>query len=959
MDSDIFISRYGNQLNEQQLQAVESIEGPILLLAVPGSGKTTVLVTRIGYMILCKNIPPENILVLTYTIAATKDMGQRFASIFGDELASEVEFRTINGICAKIIQEYGRKIGKEPFELITDEKETNRIVSGILEGLLPEYPTESDVRTIKTWITYCKNMMLSEDEIKEIGEREEIPLYETYERYNQCLKSNRKMDYDDQMIYALSMLRTDAELLYYYRRQFQYICVDEAQDTSKIQHTIIGLLAGVNGNLFMVGDEDQSIYGFRAAYPEALLNFEKVHSKAKVLIMNQNYRSNAKIVDLADCFIQRNLYRHQKTMQAVRGEGNDVRYVELKSRNNQYNYLLKVARDCRQEIAVLYRLNESSLPMVDLLDRNRIPFRIKGLEMTFFTHRVVQDVINMIRFAQNPYDADLFMKIYYKIQTYLRKNQAESMCLISQNRKIPVLEAAKYVSGVSGMVVGKCNSARIHFANMLNETPDRAIYRIVNYMGYGEYMERNGMDTNKIFILTNLAYREKTLQSFEKRMGYLYGLLKNMQTDYNAKFILSTIHSSKGLEYDEVYLMDVCDGVFPQTPSLITAPESYTDQKNGEEERRLFYVGMTRAKDRLNIFTFTSEESVFVNELKNPGTMPREKRGFAEGASKKNMIQEKPKVIEKSVPKPKATIVSDTATQAAYGVEQARELLEILKALRLSLAHAEKVPAYCIFSDKVLIRMAEVKPVAKWQMLEISGVGENKYTKYGEQFLSVIRGFLDGQKPVVEVPGKELEKEVKVQVEKPQTANTKPKEKEDKTPAKKGKETYVFKGETYYLINGKWYNSGYTKVNKETMYDLNDLRIKKLNFDDVEISELISMAQEMKDSEDYIFSKKLFETIFEKCNDQKVIRSILSRYTSILRKLQQPREAIELAEKYISIYGKGVTSPTLFTSLAGAYCDIGDTTEARKKANIAMSMCGGNAGPELQSVYARIKAMER
>lgn len=617
MDSNVFFSRYGNQLNKQQLEAVESVEGPILLLAVPGSGKTTVLVTRTGYMILCKKIPAENILVLTYTIAATKDMGQRFASIFGDDLAREVEFRTINGICAKIIQLYGRKIGKEPFNLLTDEKEINIIVSGILEKLLPEYPTESDVRVVKTWITYCKNMMLAEDEIQEIGEREEIPLLEVFNQYNMYLKSNRLMDYDDQMVYAYGLLRGDLELLEQYQKQFRYICVDEAQDTSKIQHKIIALLAGVNGNLFMVGDEDQSIYGFRAAYPEALLDFEKTHSKAKVLVMNHNYRSNAKIVDLADRFIQRNIYRHKKTMQAVRSEGSDIRYIELKSRNNQYNYLLKVAQDCRQETAVLYRLNESCLPLLDLLDRNRIPFRIKGLEMTFFTHRVVQDVINIMRFAGDPYNTELFMKVYYKFQTYLRKNQAENMCLISKSKNIPVLEAARYAN-VSGMVIGKCNSARTHLSNMLRETPDKAIYRIVKYMGYGEYMERNGMDQNKIFILTNLAYREKTLDSFEKRMGYLYTMLKNMQTNYNAKFILSTIHSSKGLEYDEVYLMDVCDGVFPQNESLITEPKSKREEKEGEEERRLFYVGMTRARDRLNIFTFTSEESVFVTELKNP-----------------------------------------------------------------------------------------------------------------------------------------------------------------------------------------------------------------------------------------------------------------------------------------------------------------------------------------------------
>ena len=593
MNRDYFISQYGKQLTSQQLEAVESVEGPVLLLAVPGSGKTTVLVTRIGYMILCRNIPAENILVLTYTIAATKDMGQRFESIFGAELAEDVEFRTINGICAKVIQKYAAATGKEPFELLTEEKETNRIVNDILVDILPEYPTESDVRTARTWITYCKNMMLENDEIMEIGEREDLPLLEIFERYNQVLRSNRLMDYDDQMIYAYEMLLRDFSLLEYYRNRFRYICVDEAQDTSRIQHEIIALLAGVNGNLFMVGDEDQSIYGFRAAYPEALLNFEKTHSKAKVLVMNLNYRSNATIVRMADRFIQSNEFRHKKNMQAVRGAGSDVRFVELKSRGNQYNYLLKVAQDCTHETAVLYRLNESCLPLVDLLDRNHIPFRIKGMEMTFFSHRVVQDVCNMMRFARDPYNTDLFMKVYYKFQSFLRRNQAEAMCAVAEGRvpvtfgakvtgtfsgkvtgtqgpkvtgtfsagagvaksggseeaalgrRIPVLEAAEYVPGISGMVKGKCRAAATHFANMRNETPDKAIYRIVNYMGYGEYMERNGMDRNKIFLLMNLAYREKTLESFEKRLGYLYGMLKNIRR----------VETLRRLKQSEMYLL--------------------------------------------------------------------------------------------------------------------------------------------------------------------------------------------------------------------------------------------------------------------------------------------------------------------------------------------------------------------------------------------------------------------
>lgn len=266
MDRDSFLQKYTGHLNEKQLAAVQTVNGPVLLLAVPGSGKTTVLVTRLGYMLYCEGIRPENILTLTYTVAATNDMARRFREIFGEEYSNALEFRTINGICARVIARYGQMIGKSAFELLTDEKVILRMLTEILTQNLSEYPTESDVKNARTLITYCKNMLLSEEEIRELGKEEGIPLWEIYSAYNRYLKQNSFMDYDDQMIYAYRMLKGSPELLKFYQEKYRYICVDEAQDTSKIQHIIIGLLAGEQGNLFMVGDEDQSIYGFRAAY---------------------------------------------------------------------------------------------------------------------------------------------------------------------------------------------------------------------------------------------------------------------------------------------------------------------------------------------------------------------------------------------------------------------------------------------------------------------------------------------------------------------------------------------------------------------------------------------------------------------------------------------------------------------------------------------------------------------
>ncbi|MCR4901806.1 MAG: ATP-dependent helicase [Butyrivibrio sp.] len=634
-----FFDKYAIKLNEEQQSAVRAVDGPVLLLAVPGSGKTTTLVTRLGYMIYVKGIKPENILTLTYTVAATRDMAQRFAEMFGEDILARLEFRTINGICARIIAYYGKLIGKKAFDLVTEDTRTGKILSDIYLNHMGEYPTESDIKSVRTLITYAKNMMLGEREIEKLGNDENIKLLPIFNDYNKALRSMSLMDYDDQMIYAYKMLKGSQELLNYYKNIYKYICVDEAQDTSKIQHMIISLLSGSDGNLFMVGDEDQSIYGFRAAFPDALLDFEKDHIGARVLIMDKNYRSGATIVEAADYFIQHNKDRHKKHIVATREGSNNINFIPLSVRSGQYNYLLKVAErkafglseteqngeNIKTMTAVLYRDNESILPLVDILERNDIPYRIKSMDMTFFTHRIVADIVSIIRFAFDQKDTELFMKIYFKFQTFLKKKEAIQLCEIAVAENIDILEAAEELENLNPNVIGKCKAIHTHLVNMINESPMKAINRIERYMGYGDYVERNQLDEDKLYILRRLAYNEDTLLSFIDRLDYLQEKLKNKEPDYNCKFVLSTIHSSKGLEYDEVYLMDVCDGVFPDKVSVSVSKLSPQERKEFEEERRLFYVGITRAKNRLNIFKFDAEPSTFIKEMIRPSKENRPK----------------------------------------------------------------------------------------------------------------------------------------------------------------------------------------------------------------------------------------------------------------------------------------------------------------------------------------------
>ncbi|WP_035776553.1 MULTISPECIES: ATP-dependent helicase [unclassified Butyrivibrio] len=668
MTDQEFIAKYGSKLNTQQLEAVRATEGPVLLLAVPGSGKTTVLVNRLGYMLYVKGIDPSNILTLTYTVAATRDMAERFTALFGEDISDRLEFRTINGICAKIIAHYGRLIGKTSFELITDEKISGKLLTDIFVKIMKEYPTESDIKAVRTLITYCKNMMLEPKEIKELGENEGIELLDIYESYNRELKARSLMDYDDQMIYAYRMLKGSKDLLEFYRDKYRYICVDEAQDTSKVQHMIIALLSGEKGNLFMVGDEDQSIYGFRAAYPDALLHFEKEHRGAKVLIMDKNYRSNAKIVETADRFIQKNFSRHEKHMCATREAESDISFISLSTRESQYKYLLEMAKDVKTQTAVLYRDNESILPLVDLLLRENVPYRIKNADMAFFTHRVVVDAVNILKFCLNPSDPELFMRIYFKFQTFLRKPDAEAMCRIADDRHIGILDAAEYVD-INKHVLGNVRALRTHFRNMASESTYKAINRMDRFMGYGDYLRDNNIDDNKLFILKMISKNEPTIEGFLERLEELRQILTDGEVNYKSKLILSTIHSSKGLEYDTVYLMDVINGVFP-SKIIGFKSASPKEKRDYEEERRIFYVGITRAKDKLCIFKYGDEASIFVSEI-NPEQKPIKKEKVKR---KKENVLRKPTPLLKKRPAvtskdnvPDSLIIGERISSPRYG----------------------------------------------------------------------------------------------------------------------------------------------------------------------------------------------------------------------------------------------------------------------------------------------------
>ena len=595
-----FLASLPLNLSEQQRAAVLAGEGPTLLLAVPGSGKTTVLVARLGCLIRCRGVSPKEILTVTYTVSAAGDMARRFAALFGEDLARQLSFRTINGLCASIIHAYARWKGSEPFALADSDAHLNAVLRDLLQRTGSDFPTEQQIKEARTHITYCKNMMLSEADIhRHTVEGMDFPA--VYFEYQDYLRRSRLMDFDDQMVFALRILRREPEILRYYRTRYRWLCLDEAQDTSKIQHVILALLAGEHRNLFMVGDEDQSIYGFRAAWPEALLAFEQNWPGAKVLLMETNYRSTGAIVTRADAFIRGNRDRRDKHMRTDNREGEPIRRVVLSDYSRQARYLLQAAKDCRRSTAVLYRNNDSALPLIDLLEREGVPYACRQREGFFFTSPIVRDLTDVLTLAYQPDDGERFLRVCWKLDLKIKKALLSNL-LRRQRPGQTVVDCLLAGDGLAPWQVGRVKAFGTHLSKLPQLSSFAALRRVVKYMGYGDYLGEERMDTGRLDVLLALALQNPDPAGLLRRLEELQEVLSSGGSNPACPFVLSTIHASKGLEYDRVLLIDAAEGLFPARRQEEASPAEARQAL--EEERRLFYVGVTRARESLELLTY-------------------------------------------------------------------------------------------------------------------------------------------------------------------------------------------------------------------------------------------------------------------------------------------------------------------------------------------------------------------
>ena len=613
-----FCREYRLTLNPEQQRAMQSVDGANLLLAVPGSGKTTVLVARLGYMTMAKGINPREIIAVTYTKAAAADMRKRFRAVFGDAApADEIEFCTINSLANRIYEKHCRVRGLRSREVIGDA-ERKKLLRRIYKKANDDWATEGDILELESAISYIKNMMQGGPEIDEHA-GPLANLRQMYEDYESELGAKGLMDFDDQLVFAYRAIREDVELRKWLHGKYRYWCVDEAQDTSRIQHALVYLIAGRTGNVFMVGDENQSIYGFRGAYPEAMLRFKEAYSNPFVMKLSCNYRSGSEIVEVANRFIGELKGRFEKPMYANRGACSRVEVVSVESREAQYPKAMELIGDIEGRSAVLFRENDGALPLIDRLLRTGVDFTLLSKNVAFFTNRQVQDIVAFLKLGLDERDEKSFMRVYSKCTCYIKKNDAEWACRRARRGGGSLLDA----------LIDQCGEYRSRrdsrrdsenaerFADVVRDSagarPGEAIARIRSG-GYDEYLEDKGISPGKVDILQSLAEREESIGGFLGRLRFLYGFIQDCEpAGGNCRLTLSTVHSSKGLEFDNVILMDAFDGGFPTSQrSSFGASKDSADVY--QEERRLFYVAITRAIDRLAMLRVADRKTTFIDE---------------------------------------------------------------------------------------------------------------------------------------------------------------------------------------------------------------------------------------------------------------------------------------------------------------------------------------------------------
>ena len=618
------------KFTSQQVDAIKHFEGPALILAVPGSGKTTVLLNRILNLIKNHNIDPSEIISITFSKSQGIDMEKRFLAQ-NPEFRGKITFKTIHAFCYEIVRNY-MKLKNIKKTLIEGNNEFNRIL--ILKRVYYQknYKKLSDeeINDFFSIYDFTKNKMYDfEGYLRKnhfISNRS--LMLKLYNLYNEIKIQNNFMDFNDLLILANEYISTDKKLLKALKNRYKFFQIDEGQDTSTLQFEIIRKIVFPENNVFIVADDDQSIYSFRGASPENLLNFKNIYPNSKIFFMDKNFRSTKNIIKISNKIIQGNKIRYEKYSKHTTEENSQIMLFKVKNSTIQARELVKRISEINpnETIGVLYRNNISSLYIADILKNNDIDFFVKENKFDFYSNRILNDVKNILLFSEDTTDLEVFKRIYFKLNAYIKKDFITKLEYKPYNQC--VLESLLDLDELNDFYLNKFTSLRNDFKRLKRMKMEDKIDCILYELGYGDYLDNfndfSNLNYNLIFDLIKYLSKDlKTFDEFIEKLDNLKELLKNASSS-KSNISISTIHSSKGLEYDNVFIIDLIDGEFPQKSVL-----NSFDEKLLEEERRLFYVAMTRARKRLFLYTIKErnnlpvEPSIFYNELKNKNpTLP-------------------------------------------------------------------------------------------------------------------------------------------------------------------------------------------------------------------------------------------------------------------------------------------------------------------------------------------------
>ena len=617
-------------LNDKQYEAVTNTEGPCLVIAGAGSGKTKVLTHKIAYLIGEKNVSPFNILAITFTNKAANEMKERVEKLVGD-VARDMWIGTFHSICVRILRRYIDRIGFDSSFIIFDTSDQRTLIKECLKKLDVDDKMFTD-RSVQFEISNAKNEMLEPEQYqaRAMGDFRKEKIAEIYTLYQNRLKENNAIDFDDIINFTIKILMNNTDVLEYYTEKFKYVLVDEYQDTNKAQFTLVSILASRYGNITVVGDNDQGIYSFRGADISNILNFERDFPGTKIIKLEQNYRCTQNILNAANAVIKNNEVKYKKSLWTENEEGGLPIVYSARDEYDEGRYIVEQIEHLKREeyykysdFAILYRMNTQSRAIEDILRREDVPYKIIG-GLKFYERKEIKDIISYLRLINNPSDNIALKRIINEPKRGIGKTSLDKIQNISDETGISMYEIIKDATtyGLNRVYANAQEFISVieELRSIKDETKISELIKLtLNKTGYTKALEtentieaENRIANLEEFLTVAVEFEEQ--EADQNLNNFLEGITLTSDIDgmdeEQETVTLMTLHSAKGLEFPVVFLVGMEEGIFPGHKSM-------AEPKDLEEERRLCYVGITRAKKQL-FLTCSKQRTMFGSTSCNP-----------------------------------------------------------------------------------------------------------------------------------------------------------------------------------------------------------------------------------------------------------------------------------------------------------------------------------------------------